>query len=536
MNPYSNFFYNAEKNPEKTALIYYGKSISYGQLVNDIRCYTSVFYNLGLRAGDTVTLSLPTTPESIVVTYALNMIGVLVCFVDVRFTARQISSIVRRTNSKMLFIMNFQTKAIARRARKMSVEHIVVLRGVESLPKSISFWYSFGDYLNGRHRHFRSDKRFKHWNELSTTIHFSDVPIYEWPANSSQFIFQTSGTTGKAKSVLISAENLYNGILDYPNMTNDYSPDDKILCIMPLFTLFGFQSSVFAPLNFGNTIDIVPIWKISDFIKIICAHRPQHIHSVPSHWESIFDKKNSNADLSFLKTAIVAGDIVKPDFEKAINDYLKTHGHKYSIRKAYGMTETSGLVAHTFNDDKNKYEFGFSGKVADNLKVQICENEICVLTATKSIGYLNNPDATTLLLRKHDDGLTWLHTGDTGHFDEQGNLYITGRLKNMIVRYDGSKIFPSEIENAFLKHPDIQNCAVVGAPDKKHPQSYLPWAFVTLKKNSHKNEDNLHKFAKKVLPEYLLPYKILIIKEIPLTKVGKTDYSKLLETIKTKQK
>ncbi|MBP5758325.1 MAG: AMP-binding protein, partial [Bacteroidales bacterium] len=194
MNLHSTLLRNAAEHPDKTAIVYFRTPISYGELSTMIRRYASVLYHqMGLRACDIVTVSLPTTPESIAITYALNMIGVTACNVDVRFTAEQMSKIVSRTHSKALFIMDFNIKAIASKAKDLEVERIVVLRGNESFPKVI-IWSKIWDFLNGRRRHVRSDKRFAYWCDITKQSDLAEVPAYEWPADSPQLIFQTSGT------------------------------------------------------------------------------------------------------------------------------------------------------------------------------------------------------------------------------------------------------------------------------------------------------------------------------------------------------
>ena len=530
MNLHSTLLHNAAKHPDKTALIYFRTPISYGELSVMIRHYASVLYHkMGLRAGDIVTVSLPTTPESIAITYALNMLGVTACNVDVRFTAGQIAKIVNRTNSKALFIMDFNIKSIVQKAKDLCAEHIVVLRGNEYFQKVI-VWSEIWDFLNGRHRLMRRNRHFAYWCHITDKqTHFHEIPVYDWPADSPQLIFQTSGTTGNSKSAMISAENMNNPIHCAGELYNDWSADDKFLCMLPLFTMSGFQSSIHAPLSLGNTVDIVPIWKASEFIKLLQRHRPQHIFSVPSFWTPLFKKKNAGLDFSFLKTAILAGDIMKPENEKKINNFLAAHGYPYGLRKLYGMTETSGIIALTPNNDENQYKAGFSGKITAGHKVKIVDGEICVQTATKALGYYDDTEATANLLRQHDDGLVWLHTGDLGHFDEKGNLYVDGRVKRMIVRYDGTKIFPLEIENALTKHPHIKECAVVGIPDKKHPPSLLPAAIVTTDDNGSTTEQDIAKYAQQVLHIHLQPHKVLIIKEMPLTKANKTDFKRLVE-------
>lgn len=527
MNLHSTILRNAETHPEKTSLIYFRKRITYGELAKHTNHYASILYDMGLRPNDVATVSLPTTPESIAITYALNMIGATVCNVDVRSTADQISEIVKRTKSRVLFTMDFNIKKISRKSLEPCVEHIFVLKGNESFPKAV-FWSKTWDFLCGRHRHMRFDKRFGYWYDIAKRDGAGEVPVHEWPADSPQLIFQTSGTTGKSKSAMISAENMNNPLAVANELYNDWEGNDTFLCILPIFTMSGFQSSVHSPLYFGNTIDIVPIWKSSDFIRILQRHRPQHIFSVPSFWEPLFDESNAKADFSFLKTAVLAGDIMKSETEKKINTFLSEHNCPYGLKKVYGMTETAGIVAVTPNEDGHKYTSGFSGKVTAGHKVRIIDGEICVLTATKALGYYADPEATSALLRQHGECL-WLHTGDMGHFDENGNLYVDGRIKRMIVRYDGTKIFPVEIETAMMKHPQVKDCVVVGTPDRNHPQSLLPMAFVTTT-DDEVGEHDLMKFAQKTLPVHLQPSKIQVIKKIPVTKNGKTDYEELAKS------
>ena len=322
MNLYSNIFKIADEQPNKTALIYFKLPITYRRLSEKIKHYASSLYNMGLRPGDIVVLSLPTTPESIAITYALNIIGVISCHVDVRFTAEQVLNIIKRTKSKLLFIMDFNIKSIARITKRLDVEHIIVLRGDEIFPKNVTVWHTILDYINGRNFHFRSDKRFIYWTNISNVQQPRENIYYEWPSDSTQIIFQTSGTTGNAKCALFSAENINNPTPYFNNLINNHTLSDKILCLIPIFALYSFQASIHTPLSLGNTVDIVPIWKAKNFIRIIQHHKPQHVFSVPSNWDSITNKKNAKTDFSFLKTVIIAGDILKPVFEREINNYL----------------------------------------------------------------------------------------------------------------------------------------------------------------------------------------------------------------------
>ena len=150
-------------------------------------------------------------------------------------------------------------------------------------------------------------------------------------------------------------------------------------------------------------------------------------------------------------------------------------------------------------------------------------------------GYYNKPEETAYLLRRHADGQLWAHTGDIGYMDEDGFVYLDARIKRIIIRHDGFKVFPSMIENVISRHPAVHQCCVVGYADTDHTQGRLPFVFVVLepaatgKKRQILRE--LRQLCLEELPEYVQPaasaYKI--IPEMPLTPAGKADYRKLEE-------
>ena len=515
-----------ETKPDNVALVYFGLSITYGRLGKMIDDTVSGLHNLGIKHGDIVSIALPTTPESIALVYALNRLGAVACLINVLYTAKQVASIVNATHSKMLFIMNFNVKATARVAYEMNVEHIVVMRGCEVFPKQVAFWYGFGEWFNGRKFAFLSDKRFKHWDNILDFASDDRIDNYDWQENEPQMIFQTSGTTGISKGVLLTAENIEQSKLATCDFMNDLKRDDTVLDLMPIFAYYGFCTSIHLPLSLGVKVVIVPIWKPRDFIKIISKHKPQHVFSTPSNWDTINKTYNQSYNLDFLKTVVVAGDVVKPDYERDINGFLTSHGCNAQITKVYGMTETAGIIAATPQKSAIKYELGYSGFIMANHEVKIINDEICVCPSTKFHGYFENQKATNQLIREHD-GKMWIHTGDVGRLTETGELFVVGRSKRMIVRYDGLKIFPVEIEIALRECPDVKDCAATGVIDTLHPQSTVPIAYVVLNKNRWSNKQRVYQYIKKYLPLYNQPHKIIFIKELPKNTMGKADFSKL---------
>ena len=162
--------------------------------------------------------------------------------------------------------------------------------------------------------------------------------------------------------------------------------------------------------------------------------------------------------------------------------------------------------------------------------------EICMTGPGVMLGY-DRPEATAKALQVHADGKTWLHTGDIGYMDEDGFVYLDSRIKRLIIRHDGFKVFPSMIENVISQHPAVHQCSVVGCTDKDHVQGRLPFVYIVLdpeaavsvKKRQVIKE--LRQLCTEELPEYVQPVGYKFIDSMPMTPVGKFDYRKLEEEI-----
>ena len=163
--------------------------------------------------------------------------------------------------------------------------------------------------------------------------------------------------------------------------------------------------------------------------------------------------------------------------------------------------------------------------------------ELCISGPTMMKCYYNKPAETAAILRTHEDGRVWVHTGDIGYMDEDGFVFLDSRIKRLIIRHDGFKVFPSMIENVVSQHPAVHQCSVVGCTDKDHVQGRLPFVYIVLdpeaavsgKKRQIIKE--LRQMCAEELPEYVQPVGYKFIDSMPMTPVGKFDYRKLEEEI-----
>lgn len=147
------------------------------------------------------------------------------------------------------------------------------------------------------------------------------------------------------------------------------------------------------------------------------------------------------------------------------------------------------------------------------------------------MGYYKNQEETDYIMRTHADGLKWIHTGDLGHMDEDGFLYIEGRIKRVIIRTDGFKVYPHGIEETICSCPDVAMCTVVGTTAVGEVQGQVPHAFVTLKAECDRSGEDviaeIKELCEKKLAEYVQPKYYTVIPEMPFTAIGKVDYKKL---------
>lgn len=531
----------------RTAFTYYGRSFTYGLMYEWIDRTSKAFMYNGIGKGDVVMLMLPTLPESLYCFYALNRIGAISNLVDVRTMPQQLEDIAHKTKPRIVVLMDFHIKRMDPIKIFPEVEKIVVLRGCESIPLAVPF-YKTGEFFNGMRKTVKNNERYVFWPEfIKTAASCTLSPDVTVEADDIAAIFQTSGTTGFPKSAVHTNFNLNNSSMMKHFHMNDPVPGDTVLSILPLFTLFGFVFDIHMPLRYGMKLAIVPLFRRNSMADLILSHKPNHIFSVPSQWESVARCRKMKCDLSFLKTVFVAGEVLDVTLRNSINNLLKDGGSKAEICPDYGMTETGGTISfvHPEASRDDVCGNGYSGIPMPLCRICIYDDEtgkelgynqpgeITVQVPFMVKGYYNDPEATSHLFRKHDDGQVWLHTGDAGYLTEKGHLYVIGRKKRMIVRFDGSKLFPVELESVINKVEGVTDCSVVGAPDPEHLQGKVPFAFVVPATNRNREliEREIIQLCKSSLPVQLQPYRIKFIDQMPRNSMGKTDYLKLTQML-----
>jgi long-chain acyl-CoA synthetase len=266
-------------------------------------------------------------------------------------------------------------------------------------------------------------------------------------------------------------------------------------------------------------------------------YKPTILFGVPTLYEAMINAKGlDKLDFSFLKYAISGGDSLPKALEDKVNVFLCSHNSSVCLCEGYGMTE--GLAALSLSVN-NAYKSGSIGKPLVGNRMCVVspgttnvlpfgeEGELCVTGPTIMLGYKDNEKETVHVLKIHDDGKVWLHTGDMAVIDSEGFVHYKLRIKRMIIS-SGYNVYPTQVEKIIEELPEVDKCAVVSMP---HPyKKEVPKAFIILAKDVEGNDsilDKIKKHCEKKLSHHSVPYKYQFVKELPKTPYGKVDIMKL---------
>lgn len=532
---YEYLWENNKDHQSNVALNYFDRKITYGEVFANIDKAAKSYYALGLKSGDIVTVCAVTIPETIYSFYGLNRLGVICNMVDPRTSAEGIREYVKEVNSKIVVTIDVAYPKIVEAIKGTSVEKIVVISPADSLPQPKKFLFKAFKATK-----IPNDNKHIKWNELIALGRDAEPEIESYKKDTPCVIVHTGGTTGVPKGVMLSDDNMNAAAFQAIIAGFDFKREHNWLNIMPPFIAYGVGNGLHLPLVVGMEVILIPSFDPDEFANLMNNYHPNHMVGVPSHYGNIIrNKKMQNQDLSYIIAPTVGGDAMDISLEIETNKFLDEHNCTYPVCKGYGMSEVAAAVCACSSHDCNKIGSvgtpwpktvmaAFDLETGKELPYNQ-EGEICITGPNTMVGYYNNEIETNNVIRKHDDGLIWVHSGDIGYIDEDGFVFIKDRIKRVIIRHDGFKVFPSLIEKTVDTNKNvISNCAV-GIADTSHSQGKLPIVFAVLCNgaNTETVKAELFELCKKELPEYMQPVDFIFIEKLPLTPIGKVDYRAL---------
>lgn len=520
------------------ALNYFDRKITFGELFKNIEKAAKAFTAIGLKKGDIVIMAAVTTPETVYAFYALNRLGVIPNMVDPRTSTDGIKEYIQEVDAKVVLTLDVAYPKIEKAIEGTNVEKIIVTSPADSLPVMKKVALTIATRIKGGKQQLAECAIC--WNDFIKAGEGTTAATVPHEKDTCCVIVHTGGTTGTPKGVMLSNENLNTSVVQCDKSGFDFQRHHKWLGVMPPFIAYGIGNGLHLPLSIGMTLIVLPKFDPNKYDELLLKYKPNHIAGVPSHYNTIIhSKKLKSTDLSFLLSPIVGGDGAEVHFEEEVNQFLHSHNCPTNLIKGYGMTEVCAAISATARNEFNKlgsvgipFTHSVMGVFEDGKELLIGQTgEICMRAPHVMVGYYGNEAETKHVLKKHDDGYVWVHSGDLGHIDEDGCVFIQGRIKRMIVRFDGFKVYPTLIESVVVTHPAIKACCTVGTPDRTQSQGKLPLVYAVLDPSFGDKEaeirNELIDLCHKGLPEYAQPIEFRFKDTLPLTPIGKVDYRAL---------
>ena len=480
--------------------------ITYGQLPDRVLAISRALLAKGFKKGDRAGIWAPNSAEWVLVALAIHCVGGVLVPINTRMKGREAADIIERSGTRVLFVvgefLGSDYPAMIEAHRPASLEGMVVLGDKAGNDNSLQSFIATGKSFSLEAARERAD-----------SIQASDL---------SDLLF-TSGTTGKPKGVMSAHGQTLRAFTEFSRILG-FERGDRYLVVNPFFHCFGYKAGWLVCLISGATILPHAVFNAEEIFDRVERERITVLPGPPTLYLSMLEHPRlQTADLGSLRIAVTGASSIPPSLIQRIRDELGFP----TVTTAYGLTECGGLA--TICDPQAPAETiaGTSGSAIPGTELSIRgaegnaldvgeTGEICLRGFHVMQGYFNNAEATAEAI----DESGWLHTGDVGHVDDDGNLTITDRLKDMFI-VGGFNCYPAEIEAALFEHSDIAQVAVVGIPDERMGE--VGCACVVLKRGCEQTEASLIDWSRQQMANYKVPRKVVFFDDLPKNASNKID-------------
>jgi len=482
---------NARNIPDKTAIIFEDRRISYAELDRLINRMASGLLASGLRQGDVVSLYLPSLPELIISYLGTVRAGLTVNVVNAMLRKQEVAYILKDCASRAV---------IVDASREPIVEE--VKGDLDNLDTKI--------VLNGEPQG---------WGTTFEAVMAAGSDQFDLPPTKGSdlcHLMYTSGTTGWPKGVMATHLNVWHNCVNFGKV--HFTAADTLMVATPIFHCWGLVNGTFGTLSQGGTVITVERFYPEQTLDAIERLRPTAFQGVPPMYNLMLkDPKLGERDISSVVFCLSAATKMP---ESLIGQIEKDLGWRYA--EAWGLTEVT-CVGTTAPYTETRV--GSCGRGMDDAQIKVIDNdgqalppgqrgELCCRGTCVTNGYLNKSEATAEVFIA--DG--WFRSGDIAIMDEDGYAYIVDRVKDMI-NVGGEKVFPSEVEDMMLGHPKIKDLVIVGIPDELKGEA--PKAFIALKEGEEATAEEIVAFCKPIMAPYKVPVAVEFIDEVPRSAAGK---------------
>ena len=483
-----NIAFNLEKAaayfPEHIAVIEKDRTVGFKQFDRDSSRVASALHDKGIRPGNHVALCAPNSYEWLAFYFGVLKCGAVPVTFSHLLKKHELDKILQDCIPKVLFTSDEKLDDLAGISQDRCPELVICKNGD----------ISFSQLAAAGNPKFKIVDRHR----LDTAA-----------------ILYTGGTTGTPKGAMLSHQNLQTSTFNVSHYERS-TEKDRALCFLPLNHVFAQVHITHSTVFSAGGLIIQPAFDLDEALDAIKRHKITKFYAVPT----IYIRLLGLTDLAdrfqsirycFSAAASMASEVVK--------EWKTLTG--LDIHESYGMTESAAMV--TYNHYYH-HVIGSVGTPIDLVEVQIRDfegnllkagesGEICICGPNVMKGYLNNPAETRAAFWEN-----WFRTGDIGYFDDHGYLFIIDRLKDMIIT-GGENVYPREVEEILYTRPEVQECAVVGLPDKEYGERVT--AFIVPHKDQRTDPAVLKAFLKARLAGFKVPKEFIVVTELPKNPAGK---------------
>ncbi len=521
--------------PEAVAYDFMGYTSTYRQFAEEIDRCAAALAALGMKKGDRITISMPTTPQGIICFYAVNKIGGIASMIHPLSTAKEIAFYLQVSKSRFALTIDAFYGKFREIMRETGLEVLILTKISDYLDyfKKVGFYLTKGRKIPA----VPADPQVRWWKDLMAAA-YPPASKVEMDTDDLAVILYSGGTTGTPKGIMLSNMNFISEGMQV-SAWGKMGKDDAILAILPIFHGFGLGVCVNAAFMGGGKSILVPQFTPEIVAKLIKSKRPTFVVGVPTLFEALCRHPVfQQADLSCLKATFSGADTLPRPVKEAFEALVMRQGGRVKLLEGYGLTEAVTAIMATPLQEYREGSVGvpFPDMLAKIVRTGTCEEapvgeegELCIHGPAVMLGYLDAPEETAQTLRRHEDGRIWLHTGDIAAMDIDGFFYFKLRLKRMI-KSSGMNVYPAQVEDILYQHPAVKDACVIGVPDEAQVQRVK--AFVVLKDESSAGaemEQELIRHCQEHLIKWSCPREIEFRPSLPCTLVGKIAYHNLEE-------
>lgn len=525
--------------PDYIAYDFMGGKVKYKDFIKKVDECARALAAIGVKEGERVTICMPNAPQAVIMFYAINKIGAIANMVHPLSSEKEIEFYLKESASVVCITLDQFYGKFENIRGNVPIRSLILtsIKDVLSPIKKKGYYLAQGRKI----KKVPANAEIVWWERFLKGGNNYHGPFHaERKSQDPAVILYSGGTTGTTKGILLSNLN-FNALSQQIIATNPmFKPGDKMLAVMPIFHGFGLGVCIHSMLANGGRCLLIPRFNPQSYAKLLKKHKPNFIAGVPTLYEALLRLKTlDRVDLSCLKGVFSGGDSLSIELKKRFDAFLREHGATIPVREGYGTTECVTASCLTPSHWAKEGSIGlpfpdtFYKIVKPGTEEEVPygeEGEICLAGPTVMMEYINNPEETANTLKRHADGLTWVHTGDLGMMDEDGFIYFRQRIKRMIVT-SGYNVYPSQIENVLDAHEYVHMSCVIGVPDPLKMQRVV--AFVVLKPGLKVSEEEAREaileHCSKYVAKYAMPSDIQFRDDMPKTLVGKVAYRILEE-------